>query len=92
MEPLYIGDAFKEELDSDSYRITQAQSELEQAEQNGLRLYLSALSPADIADFYWGDHPEHDEDPVVALPADFTNKEGGGDTFYAVVKRSASKG
>ena len=88
MDPIYIGDEAKEELDSDSYRIAQTESELELARENDLRLYLSALSPADIADFYWGSEPVHGDDPVVASVDDFADREGGTGAYYAVVKRS----
>lgn len=87
MEPIYIGEDSKEELDSATYRITQKEGELEVARENGLELYLSALSPANIADFYWSDGPVHEEDPVVAAVDDFTDKEGGTGTFYCVVNR-----
>lgn len=88
MEPMYISDDHKEQLDSDSYRITQEAATLDKVKQNGLQLYLSALSPADIADFYWSDAPVHDEDAVVATVEDFTDKEGGSGPLYCVVKRS----
>lgn len=88
MDPIYIGDEAKEELDSDTYRIAQTESELEVARKNDLSLYLSALSPADIADFYWGSESVHGDDPVVAEVGDFTDKEGGTGAYYALVKRS----
>jgi hypothetical protein len=92
MEPIYISDEHKEELDSDTYRITQASSDLDRIRQNDLKLYLSALSPADIADFYWGDQAVHEEDHVVATVDDFTDKEGGSGRLYCVVKRSGADG
>lgn len=78
----------KEELDSDTYRIIQASTDFEKFRQNDLRLYLSTLSPADVADFYWGDQAAHDENPVVATDDDFTEREGGSGMLDCVVKRS----
>lgn len=88
MEPVYISDEHKEELDSDTFRITQDAADIDKIRQNGLELYLSALSPADISDFYWSDTPVHDQDSVVATVDDFTDKEGGSGLLYCVVKRS----
>ena len=88
MEPIYIKDDHKEELDSDTYRITQETADLEQLRPLNPKLYLSALSPADIADFYWGERAVHEQDPVMATLDDFTAKEGGSGTRYCVVKRS----
>ncbi len=92
MDPIYISDEHKEELDSDTYRITQASSDLDRIRQNDLKLYLSALSPANIADFYWGDQAVHEEDHVVDGRNDFADKEGGPGLFYCVVKRSGADG
>lgn len=88
MEPIYIGEDFKEELDSDTYRITQSLEELGLAEEHGLSLYLSALSPADISDFYWADQPVHEEDQVVARTGDFENKAGTAGMRYCLVSRT----